>query len=403
MRVETAQRTQQSSLNLPYTNEETIIPILFNDKTSLLAAFPDFGDKSWCNGYLEEAFCTTVIKSLPELPYPNFQDTDSQATRIVKSIDAEWKQPCVYLCFWLNANTTPTAGATTSSPGNWVYVGKIALVHQYGYPERKYRWFDFFTDNISRKLAEGVRLGVSFQWPEKIFYQTLSNVAYRDDPATGLKFSTFIETLPATTLSYSVDGYRVIDGSPLPIEPITTVNERTLTVVFDNELQIMPNTIRAIVRERGSTQKLGVQDTVTLDCSWTQEIISLQADFTPNPVIVTGTVAQVTRNKDTKTFNASTTRQNALSSQPTRTIAKVTNNGATNQVYYKLGGDVSIAGGLIPSGTNPASVNGGYSGILAVNGGYADSVFNGYTGIISVVTNSGISSITTEETYTVSG
>lgn len=400
MRVESAQRCHQTNLVLPHTNEESIITILHNDKASVLAEFPNLGNECWLNGYLEEGFITTVIKSLPELPFPNFDNADSQSERIVKAIDAEWKQPSVYLCFWLNSAATPTVGATSGSPGNWTYIGKIALLHQYGYPERKYRYFDFLTDNISRKLAEDVRLGVSYQWPEKLFYQLLSNVAYSDEVETGLKISTFTETLPATTLSYSVDGFRVIDGSPLPIEPLVTVNGQSLTVVFDNELQIMPNTIRAIVRERGSAQKLTADDVVTVDCSWTKEIISLQPDFVPQPVIVTGTVQEVTRAKDTRTYNATTTRSNALDARTTRTLAKITNNGATNQVYYKLGSDVTVAGGLIPTGTNPASVSGGYSGILATNGGYADSIFNGYTGIISVITSSGISSITVEETYT---
>lgn len=400
MRVETAQQVQQVSLTLPYTNEETIQTILYNDKASLLSAFPDFGDKSWINGYLEEGFITSVIKSLPELPFPNFQDTDSQSTRMVKAIDAEWLSPCVYLCFWFNSNTTPTANATTSSPGNWTYIGKISLLHQYGYPERKYRYFDFLTDNITRKLGEGVRLGVSYQWPERIFYQLLSNVAYSIDPSTGLPLSTFNEVLPSTTLSYSCDGFRVIDGSPIPMQPIVTIDGQNLKVIFDYETEISPNIIKAIIRENGSIQKLGVQDLVTLDCCWTKEIISLQNDYTPTPVIVQGTVSQVVRQVDTKTLNASTTRQNALNSQPTRTLGRITNNGATNAIYFKYGSDVTVAGGLIPTGTNPASVSGGYSGIIAVNNGYMD-VPTGYTGVISVVTSTGISSMTVTETYTV--
>lgn len=401
MRVESAQQVHQASIALPWTNEEIIQTILYNDKASLLSAFPDFGDRSWINGYLEEGFITSVITSLPELPFPNFQDGDSQSTRIVKAIDAEWLSPCVYLCFWLNSNATPTANATTSSPGNWTYIGKISLLHQYGYPERKYRYFDFLTDNITRKLGEGVRLGVSYQWPERIFYQLLTNVAYSLDEELAIPISTFTELLPETTLSYVVDGFRVIDGSPLPIEPITTVVGRNLTVQFDAESQVFPNTIKAIMREAGSVQKLSSEDLVTLDCCWTKEIISLQPDYTPTPVIVQGTVNQVVRQVDTKTLNASTARQNAFNSQPTRTLGRITNNGATNQIYFKYGSDVTVAGGLIPSGTNPASVSGGYSGIIAVNGGYTD-VPTGYTGVISVVTNSGISSMTTSETYTVS-
>lgn len=400
MRIESAQRTYQSSLVLPWTNEEVIQTILFNDKNSMLTEFPNLGTECWLNGYLEEGFITAAINSLPELPFPNFQDTDTQSTRMVKAIDAEWLSPCVYLCFWMNTDSTPTVGATTDSPGNWVYIGKISLLHQYGYPERKYRYFDFLTDNITRKLAEGVRLGVSYQWTENMFYKTLSNVVYSVD-TNGVPLSTFTETLPVTINSYAIDGFRVIDGSPVPMEPIVTIDGVNLTVVFDYEVQVSPNVIKAIVREVGSTKKLAPTDLVTLDCCWTKEIISLQPDYTPTPVIVQGTVNQVVRQVDTRTFNASTTRQNALSSQPTRTLGRITNNGATNAVYFKYGSDVTVAGGLIPTGTNPASVSGGYSGIIAANGGYMD-VSTGYTGIISVVTSSGISSITTSETYTVS-
>lgn len=399
MRIESAQRTYQSSLVLPWTNEEVIQTILFNDKDSMLTEFPNLGTDCWLNGYLEEGYITSVIKSLPELPFPNFQDTDSQSTRMVKAIDAEWLSPCVYLCFWLNGDTIPTVNATTSNPGNWVYIGKISLLHQYGYPERKYRYFDFLTDNITRKLAEGVRLGVSYQWTENMFYQTLSNVVYSVD-TNGIPLSTFTEVLPSTATAYSIDGFRVIDGSPIPMEPIVTIDGVNLTVVFDYEVQVSPNVIKAIVREIGSVKKLNSNDLVSIDCCWTKEIISLQPDFTPQPVIVQGTVNQVTRNTDTKTLNANTTRQTVFNTQTTRLSGRITNNGATNQVYFKYGSDVSVAGGLIPTGTNPASVNGGYSGIIASNGGYTD-LPTGYTGVVSVVTNAGISSITTTETYTV--
>lgn len=399
MRIENAARDYTTVLVLPASNEELIIPFLHNDKNLMLDEYPDFGPKSWTNAALSDVFVVADIESLPELPFPNFSNEDSQATQRIKSIDAEWKQPCVYACLWSCTATTPTPGATTSNPGNWVYLGKVALLHPYGYPERRYRLFDFLTDDISAKTGGGERLGISYQWTEKIFYHTLRNVTYSDAP-NGLKISTFTETLPDTTLSYSIDGWRVIDGSALPIEPIVQLVGKNLRVTFDHELQILPATIKAIVRERNSIQKLDSRDLITLRCTWRQEIHSIQPDFQPTPVIVQGTVNNVTRNRDTRTYNATTTRSNALGNQPTRTIGRITNNGGTNQVYYKLGSDVSVAGGPIPSGTNPSSVAGGYSGIIGVNNAFMD-VPVGYTGVISVVTNAGVSSITTDETYTV--
>jgi hypothetical protein len=398
MRIETASKDYTSALVLPASNEERIISFLHNDKNLMLDEFPDFGPKSWTNAALDDIFLVADIKSLPELPFPNFSNEDSQATQRLKAIDAEWKQPCVYACLWSCTATTPTAGATSSSPGNWVYLGKVAILHPYGYPERRYRLFDFLTDNINGKVGGNERLGISYQWPERIFYHTLRNVAYSDAP-NSLKISTFTETLPDTTLSYSIDGWRVIDGSALPIEPIVTIVGKNLTVIFDHELQILPATIKAIVRENGSTQKLDSRDLVTLRCTWRQELHSIQPDFQPTQVIAQG-VNQVVREKTNRTYNASTTRSNALPSQATRQSGRITNNGTTNQAYFKYAGDVSISGGLIPAGTNPASVNGGYNGIIATNNGWTDIPID-YKGIVSVVTNAGVTSITAEEVYTV--
>jgi hypothetical protein len=403
MRVEKANKTRDAELTMIYSMEETIQTLLYNDRAAMLAAYPEFGDKSWVNGYLEEAFSTSVINSLPEVPFPNFSNEDSQSDTLVKAIDIEWNVPRVHLCFWKNANATPTANASTSSPGNWLYLGKISLTHSYGYPEKKHRWFDLTTDNIARKIGEGCRMGVSFQWVDKADYYTLNNVVYSTDAATGLNVSTFTETLPALTVGYyRVDAYRVVDGTAIPVQPTTTLSGRTLTVVFNHESRINPGTIKVLITNVGNLQKLTANDIVSIDCQWSQEILSLQPDFTPTPVVVQGTVNQVTRQRDTKTFNATTTRANALGSQSTRLLGRITNNGATNIVYFKYGSDVTVTGGLIATGTNPSSVSGGYSGSIAVNGGYMD-VPTGYTGVISVVTNSGVSSITTDETYTVSG
>lgn len=401
VRIETANLSRDSQLVLNPASEETIQTILFNDLATIKAAYPDFGDKCWCNGFLEEAYATSVINSLEEVPFPNFSQSDDQGTTLVKAVDVEWNVPRAHLCFWINNNAMPTAGATTSNPGNWAYIGKISLLNNYGYPERKHRWFDFFTDNVFRKLGQNTRIGCSFQWVDRVSYRTLNSVAYTPDPTEGstLVLSRFSETLPVLTagINYQVRGFRVTDGSPIPVEPTYNLSGNVLTVSFTHESRVQPGTIKAILYELGNKVKLTTTDIVTIDAGWTQEIVSIQPDFTPTP-IVAQSVSQVTRSKEQTIYTVTTARQTVLTDRSSRISGQLANRGVTNNVYYKLGADVTTSP-LIQAGQT--GVTGGYHGIISTNSSVALPA--GYTGTISVVTASGQSQLMVEETYLLSG
>ncbi len=156
--------------------------------------------------------------------------------------------------------------------------------------------------------------------------------------------------------------------------------------------------MKALLTEVGNKQKLTSVDIVTLDCSWSQEIISLQADFVPTPIVVQGTVNQVTRRETQNIITATTTRQSVLTDRANRISGRLTNRGATNGAYYKLGSDVSTSP-FIPAGATGGT--GGYHGIVSANS-FAD-LPTGYVGTVSVVTATGQTSVLVEETFNASG
>jgi hypothetical protein len=401
LRIESPTKTRQSFLKLTADSDERIITLLHNDLASIKAEYPDLGNKCWVNGYIQDAFSTSVINSLEEIPFPQFNPEDTESDTLRKAIDAEWNSPRAHLCFWLNDNAVPTANATTNNPGNWIYKGKLSLLNSYGYPEKYHRWFDFLTDNITRILGEDARIGVSFQWVDRQFYHTLNKVEYtpNPDPNNPLILSRFSETLPALAAGaiYRLDGLRVIDGSSLPIEPITNLTGNVLTVSFTAEDRVGPGKVKALISEVGNKQKLTSVDLVTIDCTWSQEIISFQPDFTPTP-IVAQSVTQVTRNREQTLYTVTTTRQSVLNDRTSRVSSRLINRGATNVLFYKLGGDVSVSA-LIPAGQSGGA--GGYHGSIAASG--SADLPAGYTGTVSVVTSTGQTQCLAEETFLVSG
>ncbi len=395
MRIEKANRTYSIHRALSPSSEENIIELFANDPALIKTAYAEFGDRTWVNGFLEEIYCETEIISFPEVPPPQFTDTDNNTQQLIKAADSEWRVPRAHLCLWV-ANSLDNANKPI-----WVYKGKVSLLNTYGYPNRRYRLLDYFTDNIARKLGEGSRVGVSFQWADAIDYLLLTNAEYFPDPNGTLTLSRFTLDVPAASIR--VLGWRTLDGSGLPVEPTYTVSPLTnaqtrLTVSFTHELRVSPNTVKAIVEYVGQRLKLTNYDKVTIDGSWTQEIISLQPDFTPTP-IVANSVAQVTRNREQTIFTVTTARQSSLSDRSSRVGGRLINRGTTNAVFYKWGGDVSTSP-LIPAGQS--GTTGGYHGTIAANGGTVE-LPPGYTGTVSTMTSAGQSQLLAEETFLVSG
>jgi hypothetical protein len=389
MRIENPTKSYDLSIKLNPAQGEAIIPLFCNDPTQIKA---DYGasPNSWTNGFLEEFFVKSSINSLEEVPFPAYAVGDSETARLIKNSDVEWKSPRAHLCLWKHTKRTGTP-----TPAEWVYMAKVSLLNSYGYPERRHNLLTEFTDNISRKLGEYTWIGASFQWVDRIFQLPVNLVVYTDEP-NGLVKSTF--TQPVGLANYRLEGLRTVNGDPLPVEPVTRFANGNLVLEFINEARVMPQTIKALITEVGSKQPLGSADLVTLDIGWSQELIAIEPDFQPTPVVVQGTVNRVDRYVTSIQPTATTTRSIILSDRINRISGRIINRGANQPLYLKLGTDVTTTP-LIQPGM--VGTTGGYHALISTNGGAYD-LPAGYQGSVSVMTATGQTGITVEETYNAS-
>jgi hypothetical protein len=389
MRIENPTKSYDLSIKLNPAQGEAIIPLFCNDPTQIKT---DYGasPNSWVNGFLEEFFVKSSIRSLEEVPFPAYAVGDSETARLVKNSDVEWKSPRAHLCLWKHTKRTGTP-----TPSEWVYMSKISLLNSYGYPDRRHNLLTEFTDNISRKLGEYTWIGASFQWVDRIFQLPVNTVEYVLQP-DGLTKSTF--TQPVGTGAFRLEGLRTVNGDPLPVEPVSRFVSGNLVLEFINEARVMPQTMKALISEVGNRQMLGAADSVTLDIGWSQELVAIEPDFQPSPVIVQGSVNRVDRFITSVQQNATTTRSVIFNDRLNRVSGRVTNRGANQLVYLKLGTDVTTTP-FLPAGTVGAT--GGYHAAIGINGGVYD-LPAGYQGSVSVVTATGQSGITIEETYNAS-
>jgi hypothetical protein len=129
-----------------------IVTILYNDPTIASTRF-GITEGYFSNGFLTELYVYAEIDSLPEIPLPDYQSEDTEAERVVKSLNAVWgsEVPKFYLQLYRWKESTST----------WLRRGKISLTNQYGYPYGLSRPLDLLTDNIARDLGEKCKIGVS--------------------------------------------------------------------------------------------------------------------------------------------------------------------------------------------------------------------------------------------------
>lgn len=106
-----------------------------------------------CNGFLTELYIYAEIESLAENPLPEYLAEDTEAEKVIKTLNAMWGSsvPKFYIQLWRYKEST----------NEWLPRGKISLTNQYGYPYTISRPLDLLTDNIARDFGEKYRLGVS--------------------------------------------------------------------------------------------------------------------------------------------------------------------------------------------------------------------------------------------------
>ena len=103
------------------------------------------------NCFVKNLKAFSVITSLPEIGLPNFELTDSETTKLYKTLDIEWKSARKQLNLFVGVNN------------NWYQAGSTSILNPSGYPFRIYSLLDMLTDNLYFELGENGKIGVQVQ------------------------------------------------------------------------------------------------------------------------------------------------------------------------------------------------------------------------------------------------
>lgn len=168
------------------------------------------------------------IPTLEEAPLPDYQLTDTATTKLIKTIDIEWKSPRKQLNLFITNAVNPSAI-------DWLQVGSVSLINPYGYPFRVYNILDLFTDNLALELGENGKIGIQAQdvgyglitdndsvvihgsYIEEVFVETpqapnVFNINISGNNASN-NTNTPTQPAPPTTANYSVGNNSSIDNT----------------------------------------------------------------------------------------------------------------------------------------------------------------------------------------------
>lgn len=109
--------------------------------------------KCCVNAFIHELYCYSGVRSLPEVPIPNYQSADpdivlTDSDRLQLTLRFEWGTARFELAFYLG------------DPNNrWHLLGSTAIKNVMGHRYRRHRAQDLLTDNPVLQLQENWRLG----------------------------------------------------------------------------------------------------------------------------------------------------------------------------------------------------------------------------------------------------
>ncbi len=103
------------------------------------------------NCFIKNLKAFSQINSLPEIALPNFELTDSETTKLYKTLNVEWQSARKQLNLFIGIGN------------NWSQVGSTSILNPSGYPSRVYSLLDLFTDNLYFELGENGKIGVQVQ------------------------------------------------------------------------------------------------------------------------------------------------------------------------------------------------------------------------------------------------
>jgi len=102
------------------------------------------------NTYLKNLKIYAEINSTPEVGLPDFELTDTETDRLLKTLNREWRGARKNLNLHFGLDDSP-----------WMVIGRTSLLNVQGYPFTVSNLMDLLTDNLAAELGVRARLGVS--------------------------------------------------------------------------------------------------------------------------------------------------------------------------------------------------------------------------------------------------
>ncbi len=152
--VQSFTEVESVSFDFPPSLGEQIVPLFSNNAELLIAKYRvDQRDKMTVNSFIKNFRATSSVVSLPEAPFPQFTDEDTEQDQIQKALEVEWASARIQLNLWdWNQNTS-----------SWVFIASASLLNNAGYPYKVLNLLDLLTDNLAEELGANAKIGVNLQ------------------------------------------------------------------------------------------------------------------------------------------------------------------------------------------------------------------------------------------------
>lgn len=214
-----AQKTYGISYKFTNANTNKLIRLVENNPGLIRAKYNLISQPLWVNGFVEELYCYSSIKSIPEVGIPPISTDDDEYVRLQKTLNYEWATSRFELYLYFG-----------NSKGVVAELGRAALKNSQGYPYRRHRLIDLLTDNTSYLLGEGDWIGV------KLDTFALPLGALDTITITG-NWKQEIILVPEQQLISNVINVAA-SASPSPSPSPTPVGDITTTKTFTNDSNI---------------------------------------------------------------------------------------------------------------------------------------------------------------------
>ncbi|MBD1836128.1 hypothetical protein H6F61_26450 [Cyanobacteria bacterium FACHB-472] len=102
------------------------------------------------NTFLKNLKCYSEIRSIAEVGLPQYELTDTETDRLLKTLEREWKGARKQLNLHFGVDDSP-----------WMPIGSVSLLRVEKYPFTVHNLMDLMTDNLAAEIGIRTRLGVS--------------------------------------------------------------------------------------------------------------------------------------------------------------------------------------------------------------------------------------------------